>query len=149
MTARPYARLYLDLIDDEKFASIYDDDHRFAAWCRLLLIAEGAWPASAHLPSARLARPAAVAALADCGLIDLRPGDRYRIHGLDAERERRADLARTSVAQRRDRSGNDRVTTVERPYNERPTSRAEHSREVDETLTVGRARAGSRRVDHD
>lgn len=88
---RAYARLYLELVDDPKFASIYDDDRHFATWCRLLMIAEGAWPASAHLP--RTAREASVKALADVGLVDLLPGDRYRIHGLDREREHRAERA--------------------------------------------------------
>lgn len=129
MSDRPYARLYLDLVDDEKFAGIYEDDHHFAAWCRLLMIAEGAWPASAHLPSSRLARPASVKTLADAQLVDARSGDRYRIHGLDKERGERADKARTSVAHRRDRSNNDRATTVERPYNDSPTSRAEPSQD--------------------
>jgi hypothetical protein len=126
---RPYARLYLDLVDDPKFAGIYENDHHFAAWCRLLMIAEGAWPASAHLPSGRLARPSSVRVLSESTLIDARPGDRYRVHGLDNEREARADRARTSVAHRRDRSNNDRTTTVERPYIDRSTSRAEPSQD--------------------
>lgn len=88
----PYARLYLSLVDDDKFAAIYGDDRHFAAWCRLLMIAEPAWPASAHLPGT--ARRASVQALSDAGLIDLLPGGRYRIHGLDAERERRHDQAK-------------------------------------------------------
>lgn len=129
MSERPYARLYLDLVDDEKFEGIYEDDHHFAAFCRLLMIAEGAWPASAHLPSGRLARPSSVRRLGEAELVDTKPGDRYRIHGLDKEREARADKARTSVAHRRDRSNNDRTTTVERPKNDRPTSQAEPSRD--------------------
>ena len=97
MSEGPYARLYMSLIDDPKFASIYDDDHHFAAWCRLLMIAEPAWPSSAHLPAN--VRKASVAALAAVELIDLLPGGRYRIHGLDAEREQRsAQASRASNA---------------------------------------------------
>ncbi len=92
MSERPYARLYLDLVDDEKFASVYDNDRHFATWCRLLMIAEGAWPASAHLP--RTARTATIEELRRVGLIDLQGGDRYRIHGLDAERASRARESR-------------------------------------------------------
>jgi hypothetical protein len=83
----PYSRIYWAIIDDAKFATIYDDDGHLATWLRLLLIADQAWPASAHLPST--ARRRSVAELARVGVIDLLPGSRYRIHGLDPERERR------------------------------------------------------------
>lgn len=85
-----YSRVYWSIIDDPKFATIYDDDHHLAAWLRLLLIADQAHPASAHLPSN--VRRASVKALADVGLVDLTAG-RYRIHGLDAERGRRREAA--------------------------------------------------------
>lgn len=90
----PYARLYLELVDDDKFrnSGIYDNDHHFAAFCRLLMIAEGAWPASAHLPIT--ARRTSIKALSDAGLIDLQDKGRYRVHGLDAERERRSYQAK-------------------------------------------------------
>jgi hypothetical protein len=94
----PYARLYLCIPDDPKFAEVYDDDHHFAAYCRLLMIAEGPWPASAHLPIT--AQRESVEKLAAVGLIDLQPGSRYRVHGLDAERHRRSESARNAAAQR-------------------------------------------------
>ena len=90
----PYARLYLTVVDDGKFEGIYDDDHHWATYTRLLMIAEGSWPASAHLPST--ARRASIKALADRHIIDLQPGGRYRIHGLDPERARRSEHARTA-----------------------------------------------------
>ena len=83
-----YARLYLCIPDDPKFAEVYDDDNHFATYCRLLMIAEAPWPASAHIPAT--AMRASVEKLAAVGLIDLQTGGRYRIHGLDAERERRS-----------------------------------------------------------
>lgn len=92
MSDRPYSRHYWDLVDDEKFADVYPDDHHYACWSRLLMIADQAWPASAHLPST--ARRASVAKLAEVGLIELLPGGRFRVHGLQKERERRADHAR-------------------------------------------------------
>jgi len=95
---RPYARLYLDLVDDPKFAGIYEDDRHLAAFVRLLMIAEASWPASAILPA--LCRRVSIAALATAGLIDLLPGQRYRVHGLDAERQRRTDHARTAADRR-------------------------------------------------
>jgi hypothetical protein len=100
----PYARLYLCIVDDEKFAAIYDDDRHFATYCRLLMIAEGAWPASAHLPAT--ARPTSVKALADARIIDPQPGSRYRIHGLDAERVRRSEHGRHASKARWDARSN-------------------------------------------
>lgn len=114
----PYARLYLELVDDEKFAAIYDDDHHFAAWCRLLMIAEPAWPASAHLPAT--VRRASVRALSDAGLIDLQPGGRYRIHGLDAERERRHQQAQSASNARWNARSNARASDVRMPNRTEP-----------------------------
>lgn len=87
-----YSRVYWSIVDDPKFVTIYDSDAHLAAWLRLLLIADQAHPASAHLPAN--VRKSSVKALAECELIDL-AGSRYRIHGLDAERERRR-IAATS-----------------------------------------------------
>lgn len=86
-----YSRVYWSIVDDPKFVTIYDSDAHLAAWLRLLLIADQAHPASAHLPSN--VRRLSVAALAGVELIDLLPGHRYRVHGLDAERLRRRDAA--------------------------------------------------------
>ena len=86
-----YSRVYWSVVDDPKFVTIYDDDHHFAAWTRLLLIADQSHPASAHLPTN--VRRASVRALSEAGLLDLQPGSRYRIHGLDAERGRRREAA--------------------------------------------------------
>jgi len=97
-----YSRVYWSIVDDPKFISIYDDDHHLASWLRLLLIADQAHPASAHLPAN--VRRQSVTALADCGLIDL-SGQRYRVHGLDAERERRRLAATNRPPTTRDPSG--------------------------------------------
>lgn len=88
-----YSRVYWSIVDDPKFESIYDDDRHLATWLRLLLIADQAHPASANIPHGT--RRASVTALANAGLLDLGTASRYRIHGLDAERERRR-LAATS-----------------------------------------------------
>jgi hypothetical protein len=95
---RKYVRIYMAVIDDERFAGIYDDDHHWAAYTRLLMLAEAAWPASTPLP--RSARRASVAALSAAGIIELGAADRYRVHGLDPERQRRADHAREAAKQR-------------------------------------------------
>lgn len=93
---QPYSRVYWSITDDEKFAACgaYDDDRMLAAWLRLLLVADQAHPASAHLPATL--RRSVKTRLAEAGIIDLLPGGRYRVHGLDAERERRR-LAATRI----------------------------------------------------
>jgi hypothetical protein len=90
---RPYSRVYWSVMDDERFADVYGDDGAFALWVRLLMTADALWPAAAPLP--RGAKPRALGKLVDAGIVDLLPGDRYRIHGLDSERERRKQLATT------------------------------------------------------
>jgi hypothetical protein len=80
------------LRDDPKFRDVYHDDHYFATYVRLLMIAEDAWPASAHLPYGVHRR--ALQKLADVGLIETSTGGLYRICGLDAERARRARESR-------------------------------------------------------
>jgi hypothetical protein len=93
-----YSRVYWSIVDDEKFASIYHDDHHLAAWLRLLLVADQSYPASGQVPAG--VRRASVKALADVGLIDPMGVGRYRIHGLDAERKRRSDPARVGAIAR-------------------------------------------------
>lgn len=80
----PYSRVYWSVIDDEKFREVYDDDRALACWLRLLIAADAIWPAPASIPAT--ARKAPVAVLVRVGLVDLQPGGRYRIHGLDSER---------------------------------------------------------------
>lgn len=94
MTAQddPYVRVYYRIVDDPKFADVYDDDAAFALWVRLLLHADAMYPAAATLPNGT--RKAALAKLVEAGLVDRGTGHRYRIHGLAAEREERAEAAR-------------------------------------------------------
>jgi len=82
-----YSRVYWSIIDDPKFDTVYSRDENLACWLRLLLIADQAWPASGQLPTSARVRP--LAALVAAKLIDRLPNDRFRVHGLDAERNRR------------------------------------------------------------
>lgn len=84
---KKYVRVYYDVLDDQKFEGIYEDDRCFATWVRLLLTADALWPQPADIP--RSAHPKAVSLLVNAGLIDLLPNHRYRVHGLSAERESR------------------------------------------------------------
>jgi hypothetical protein len=89
----PYSRVYWSVMDDEKFDGIREDCRLFGAWSLLLVIADMSHPAPAYVP--RTIPKAAVTRLSEVGLIDLLDGYRYRLHGLDAERERRRVLATT------------------------------------------------------
>ena len=80
----PYSRVYWSIIDDPKFTEVYDSDRALACWLRLLIAADAIWPAPASIPAT--SSKTSVALLVRVGLIDLQPGGRYRIHGLDSER---------------------------------------------------------------
>jgi hypothetical protein len=99
MTAQqdPYVRVYYRVIDDPKFADVFDDDARLACWLRLLLIADGCYPAPAPIPHG--IRRAAFAHLVTVGLVDLEPGSRYRIHGMNSERGARSRKAADAAAE--------------------------------------------------
>lgn len=132
----PYSRIYWTVVDDPKFATIYDDDHHFATWVRLLMIADQAHPASAHVPQS--ARPSSVAALARVRLIDL-TGARYRIHGLDPERARRSDRGRHAAdarwnAPRNADASDDAVQTHVQPDARRDETRRDEHRQDESSI---------------
>jgi len=93
----PYSRVYWGIVDDPKFSTIYDDDHHLAAWLRMLVVADQSYPTSAQVPAN--IRRASVKALSEAHLITV-TGRRFRIVGLDAERERRSESARNAAAWR-------------------------------------------------
>ena len=93
----PYSRIYWTIADDEMFAGIYDDDAALATWLRLLLLADATYPATAPLPRSAKERP--LAKLVASGLVKV-TGDRYRIRGLESERERRSESGRNVAAAR-------------------------------------------------
>ena len=96
---RKYVRLYYSVIDDPKFESIYGDDAAWAAYTRLLMLADSMWPASPPIPKS--CKPAAFRKLVNETIVDVLPGGKFRIHGLDAERERRKESAVRSASARR------------------------------------------------
>ena len=108
VTERAYCRVYYSIKDDTKFDTIREDDHHLATWLRLLMVADALWPASPDLPAS--ARRTSVKALVDAELIDLLPGRRYRIRGLDAERGAERESAPASL------SHTERITTVLRTH---------------------------------
>lgn len=111
-TDDPYSRVYWRAVDDPRFEHVWHDDHALAWWLRLLIAADQAWPASAALPHG--VHKGALRLLTESGLVEV-TGYRYRIHGLDKERERRANAGRTGGLA----SGNVRSTNVRRSFNHR------------------------------
>ncbi len=103
MSDRPYSRIYWEVMADTKFDGIREDARHFGAWALMLVVADMAWPVPAYVPPVP---KASVALLVKNELVDLLPGGRFRIHGLDAERGRRSGeqknggLVRASTAQR-------------------------------------------------
>jgi hypothetical protein len=92
MTAQsdPYVRVYYRILDDPKFKAV--DDRALGLWVRLLLQADAMYPATAILP--RRVHESSLTKLAEADLIELLDNDRYRVKGLAAERETRAESAR-------------------------------------------------------
>jgi len=96
MSDRPYSRVYHSIADDPMFEKIYGNDKALATWLRMLLIADAMYPTSAPMTH----RNPTVRLLIDCGLVIEKPGNRYTIRGLSAERERRSAIGRNAAAKR-------------------------------------------------
>jgi hypothetical protein len=95
MNDDPYSRFYHRFA--REFPHIYADDAAFAAWGRLLMAADAAWPLRPALP--RSVRPKVIRLLVGAGLLILE-GDYYTCRGLDAERERRRRAGKRGAAGR-------------------------------------------------
>lgn len=98
MTDDRYARIYWTVMDDPKFDGIREDARLFGSWSLCLVMADMAWPASAYVPPT--VPRSAFRRLADCGLLDELPGHRFRVHGMDKERERRSQSASHAASTR-------------------------------------------------
>lgn len=115
VTERTYARVYHEIVDDPRFERVYGNDAALGTWLRMLLVADAVYPQSAPMPR----RNSAVTLLLRVGIIEERPGNRYAIHGLEAERERRAASSRIGAVKRWDSERNAKAMP----------SRAEQSKE--------------------
>src|SRR5687767_5883643 len=96
MSDRTYARVYHEIVDDPRFERVYGNDAALGTWLRMLLVADAVYPQSAPMPR----RNSQVALLLRVGLIEERPGNRYIVHGLEAERERRSASSRIGAVKR-------------------------------------------------
>jgi hypothetical protein len=95
---RPYIRIYFETRGDDRFDHAYECDTCWAAYSRLLMDAEAAYPAAATLPVSL--KRHAKAKLLDAGIIELRPHDCFVVHGLGAERRRRSHQGVAGAAAR-------------------------------------------------
>lgn len=87
---RIYARFYYpEFIRD--YPTVYANDHAFACWMRLLVVAEQMWPMVPELP--RSAKSSSLRVLVDAGLIAT-DGTSFAIKGHAQERGMRSGLAR-------------------------------------------------------
>lgn len=115
MSERRFARFYYPEFKRD-YPDIYADDRAFAAWMRLLVGAEEAWPAVPELP--RSVRAAALRPLTECGLVEV-DGDRYSLKGFATERSRREDNARNAAAKRWHSDSNATASATAMPKRER------------------------------
>lgn len=143
--SREYVRVYLEVVDDAKFANLSLEG--FGGWVRLLMIADAAWPASAFIPGPGVVPDHVVEDLANREVIDLLPGHRFRVHGLDAERQGRKASASRGASARWMQPHSERNANAMRLHSERNAtasdtnmpSRAEQSKAEP---SVARAREG-------
>lgn len=105
-----HSRFYWRFI--REYPEVYDDDRLYANWMRLLVIADQAYPGDGIMP--KRASTAAVKKLVTYGLVELTLTDRYRIKGLDADRERRSAQGRAGgLASGLSRASNERSTITQ------------------------------------
>jgi hypothetical protein len=85
----PYSRLYWRFADE--FPAVYEDDAAYALWCRLLRLADMAWPVTATLPMGTRKTPLVL--LVKEGLVVMVTPSTYRIRGMVKERKPDGSLA--------------------------------------------------------
>ena len=98
MTAQqdPYVRVYYRINSDDKFVGL--GVAAVGTWVKLLIVADAMHPAAAPIP--RWVEEEPLAELVKAGIVDLYPGDSFRIHGLVAEREARSAAAAAAGRER-------------------------------------------------
>jgi hypothetical protein len=91
-TPRNYARVYYEIVDHPRFERVYQNPSALGVWLQLLLTADAMYPMNPPMPS----RNPTVRLLIASGLVIEKPGNRYSIRGLEAERERRSAVGRNA-----------------------------------------------------
>lgn len=95
-TTRTYSRVYHEIVEHPRFEKVYRNPSALGTWLQMLLTADAMYPMSPAMPP----RTPTVRLLIDVGLVTQRPGNRYSMRGLDAERERRSAPGRIGAAKR-------------------------------------------------
>ena len=85
----PYTRVYYRVLNDPKFAGM--SSAAWGHWVRLLVIADGMYPAPAPVP--RWVEDEPMQELVDRQIVDLEGQDYFRIHGMTGERATRSEAA--------------------------------------------------------
>lgn len=98
---RRYLRLYFDDLELDH-PDVWFDPTCLSTFVRLLALSEKAWPAMPELP--RAVRRADLDKLATGGMIEYLDNHRFVLRGWVAERSKRADIGRTNVGKRADRT---------------------------------------------
>ena len=132
MSDERYVRVYYTIRTDPKFEAVYGDDAALAAWVRLLLDADAVWPAPASIPKS--CKSGAFRSLVDAGIVDALPGHLFRVHGLDAEREKRGQSGRNAAAVRWHSGRN--ADPMPSPSSSPSPSRTESESEQDDPVEV-------------
>lgn len=101
MAEGKFVRVYHeDLIAN--YAAIWDDDRALATWLRLLTLADKLWPTPPDMP--RGVSRSALAKLVEVELVTLVAPHRFRLRGLDAQRQRQSEAGRAGAAGRWDKA---------------------------------------------
>jgi hypothetical protein len=134
MNDERYVRIYYTIRTDPKFEAVYGDDAALAAWVRLLLDADAVWPAPASIPKS--CRAGAFRRLVESGIVDALPGHLFRVHGLDAEREKRGQSGRNAAAMRWHSGRTPMTDAVAMPSPSSSPNRTESEQEQDDPVST-------------
>jgi hypothetical protein len=88
-----YVQIPHALADDPVYASLYGNDETLAAFVRMKLAADRAWPSSPTVP--RRLSEEQLRMMLDSGLVTLCPGDRFRVPSTDELRRKRSEAGKT------------------------------------------------------
>lgn len=112
----PYSRLYHKIKDE--YPHVYDDDRSWAAYTRLLMLADASWPLRPPVPASTNRK--ALAVLAGAGLVII-DRDSYTIRGLEKLRTEKRDAARNAAVQRWHSASNADASDTRMPTRPAPT----------------------------
>jgi hypothetical protein len=141
---RPYSRVYHDAMDDPMFERVWNNDKALATWVRMLVMADAMYPVSAPMTT----RNPTVRMLIVVGLVIERPGGRYTIRGLEAERERRSAPGRTAAVKRWQYERNANAVPDETRRDEKETSNGANAPQSTGSFMGFRPKAGEHLGQH-